>query len=145
MPFCVVSEGSCYFQGWFFKGGTACHCELCNSFAKSNCFDYDSLTVAFPSGQQLCWVTKSQVYLILSLNCYYSLWLSLSALHIVVLWQKYHFNLKVLTEVTLPDAEASPSSLIGFLMVWPSLALPDPLQHKHSTVCTAVSYVSIPK
>lgn len=38
------------------KWGTAFHCELCNSFAKSNCFasDYDSLTVAFPSGQQLC-------------------------------------------------------------------------------------------
>ena len=39
----------------------------------------------------------------------------------------FSFNLEVLREVTLPDTETSPSSLIGFLMNWLNLTLPDPL------------------
>lgn len=123
MPSCVVSEGGCYFQGWFFKGGlpfiVSCVIPLLNQIVSSLIMTVWLL--AFPSDQLLCWITKScflkSVTVLLQFVAaplYFTHCISLAEI-------SFQFKLKVLTEVTLPDTEANPGSLTGFLMSGPVL------------------------
>ena len=124
-----------------FKGdslkGTAFHCELCNFFAQSvSSLSMIAWMLAFPSGQRLCWITKSLKSVIILLRImivpfYFTHWSSLAVIsfqfNLRKLFILFSFNLEVLREVTLPDSEASPSSLIWFLLNWLNLTFPDAL------------------
>ena len=76
---------------------------------------------------------------------YFTHWSSLAVIsfhfNLRKLFILFSFNLEVLREVTLPDTEASPSSLIWFLLNWLSLTFPDhSAQILHCTY-TIVSYI----